>query len=461
MNARDEVNRIAQCVRDAGGRALLVGGCVRDELLGREVNDFDVEVYGIAPDRLVALLSSHWALDSVGAAFGVLKIRHLPIDVSLPRRENRLGAGHRDFSISADPSLPVADAASRRDFTINAILRDPLTGEMIDPWRGIEDLRRGVLRHVSGHFTEDPLRVLRAMQFLARFPLTPAPETVALCSAMTQDALARERIASEWEKLLLKGETPSRGLDFLRECGWLKFYPELEALVGCEQCEAFHPEGDVWRHTCLAVDAAAELRRRASRGADGDLVVALSALCHDFGKPKTTAMGPRGHVVSYCHETAGVPVARGFLTRIWNRPALADDVCRLVASHMRPVPLVMQGAGDRAYRRLAVEARRLDLLADVVECDVRATLAGEKSLALVREFRKRTAELFIDRAPPRPFVQGRDLIARGMKPGREFGEIISACYERQLDGEITDAASAARVLDEVLRGRGFADGEKK
>ncbi len=456
MNAMDEVKRIARCVRDAGGRALLVGGCVRDALLGREVHDFDVEVYGNKPDRLVALLSSRWALDSVGASFGVLKIKHLPIDVALPRRENRLGSGHRDFSIAADPLLSIADAASRRDFTINAILRDPLTDETIDPWHGIDDLRRGVLRHVSGHFSEDPLRVLRAMQFLARFPLTPAPETVALCATMTQDALARERIAAEWEKLLLQGETPSRGLGFLRDCSWVKFYPELAALIGCEQYEEFHPEGDVWGHTCRAVDAAAELRRKSPHGTDDDLVVALSALCHDFGKPKTTAMGPHGHLTAYCHETVGTPIARAFLMRIWNRPTLAEDVCRLVSSHMRPVPLVLQGAGDRAYRRLAVEARRLDLLADVVECDVRATLAGEKSLAIVRAFRAKIADLAIDKAPPKPFVQGRDLIARGMKPGKDFGEIISLCYERQLDGAITDADSAMRVLDEVLRQRSGA-----
>lgn len=442
-----EVLKIAEAVRAAGGRALLVGGCVRDSLLGRPCHDFDVEVYGLGPERLRSTLSAGWQFDSVGASFGVLKVKHHEIDIALPRTENRLGAGHRDFAVATDPELSVAEAAARRDFTVNAILQDPLTGEIIDPWNGRADLEHKVLRHVSEHFVEDPLRVLRAMQFAARFRYDVAPETVALCATMTQDALPRERLAAEWEKLLLKGEEPSRGLEFLRACGWLRFYPEIEALVGVPQSALHHPEGDVWRHTCLVLDASVRFR---TGNADRDLELALAALCHDFGKPATTVDRGEGKFTSYNHETEGAPMARDFTLRLWNQPKRAEAVARLVASHMRPVQLVLGGAADKAYRRLAIEAGRLDELADLVECDMRGTFAPASSLDIVRRFREKIASLAIEKAPPEPLVMGRDLIARGLRPGPDFGPILDRCYEAQLSGEFTDREGAIAFLETVL-----------
>ena len=447
---------VAALVRSLGGRAWLVGGCVRDALLGRPCHDFDLEVYGVPAPRLEAALAEKWPLDKVGASFGVVKLKHHDIDIALPRRENRLGAGHRDFAVAADPELSPAEAAARRDFTLNAVLCDPLSLELLDPWGGVRDLRAGTLRHVSDHFAEDPLRVLRAMQFLARLPfLEAAPETVALCATMTQEALPRERLAAEWEKLLLKGVAPSRGLAFLRACGWLRFYPELAALVGVPQDPVFHPEGDVWTHTLLAADAAAALRRGANP--EDDLAVAVAALCHDLGKPAVTARGAEdGRWHAYDHEVRGEAPARAFCLRLWNREKFADLVARLVVAHMRPISLALAGAGARAYRRLAVQVGRLDLLADVVECDVRATTApGEnpdshKSLALVRTFRETCAALAVDKAPPPPIVLGRDLIARGLAPGPAFKPILDACYEAQLAGDVLDAATGAAFLDSYL-----------
>ena len=451
---------VAALVRSLGGRAWLVGGCVRDALLGRACHDFDLEVYGVPADRLEAALAARWPLDKVGVSFGVVKLKHHDIDIALPRRENRLGAGHRDFAIAADPELSPAEAAARRDFTVNAILFDPLACEPLDPWGGIADLRAGVLRHVSEHFAEDPLRVLRGMQFLARLPfLSPAPETVELCSTMVQDALPRERLAGEWEKLFLQGTKPSKGLEFLRACGWLRFYPELAALVGVPQDPVFHPEGDVWAHTLLAVDAAAGFRARpetAGQSREDRLAVAVAALCHDLGKPAATARGEDGRWHAYDHENLGVEPARAFVRRLWNQTGFEDLVARLVAFHMRPVSLVLSGAGDKAFRRLAVDAGRPDLLADVVECDVRATTPpgadpdAHESLAIVRAYRDKCAALAIEREAPKPIVLGRDLIARGMAPGPDFGPILDACYDAQLAGEIRDAATGAAFLDSLL-----------
>lgn len=455
------VREAAGLVRSLGGRAWLVGGCVRDALLGRPCHDFDLEVYGVPADRLEAALAARWPLDRVGASFGVVKLRHHDVDVALPRRENRLGAGHRDFAIASDPWLSPSEAAARRDFTVNAVMADPLTFEILDPHGGVGDLRAGVLRHVSEHFAEDPLRVLRGMQFLARLPfLSPAPELVAICASMVQDALPRERLAGEWEKLLLQGEAPSRGLAFLRACGWLRFYPELAALVGVPQDPVFHPEGDVWTHTLLALDAAAALRgRRGAPSRDDSLALSLAALCHDLGKPAATARGEDGRWHAYDHENLGVAPARAFVARLWNQEWIADLVSKLVEGHMRPIPLVLDGAGDRAYRRLAVQVGRLDLLADLAECDVRATTApggdpdAHPTLAVVRSFRERCAALAVAHEPPKPVVLGRDLVARGLEPGPSFGPILAACYEAQLAGEIRDPATGAAFLDALLARR--------
>lgn len=222
----EAVREVARLAKESGGRALLVGGCVRDALLGKPAKDFDIEVYGISPDALQGILARSFRLDLVGASFGVVKLHGHDIDVAIPRRETKLGLGHKAFSMEYDPSLSVAEAAARRDFTVNAIYRDPLTDEIVDPWNGRADLSARILRHVSDHFREDPLRVLRGMQFVARFGLRPAPETIAICREMTPEGLPSERLFEEWSKLLTKGVEISAGLEFLREVGWVKYYPE-------------------------------------------------------------------------------------------------------------------------------------------------------------------------------------------------------------------------------------------
>ncbi|MDR2844503.1 MAG: polynucleotide adenylyltransferase, partial [Puniceicoccales bacterium] len=275
------VAAVVGAVAEAGGRPLLVGGCVRDALLGARPKDVDIEVYGLEPVALERALRRRFAIVSVGQSFGVFKLKEHAVDVSLPRRESKAGAGHRGFTVQGDPHMDIADAAARRDFTVNAIYWDPQTGAVLDPHGGRRDLAERVLRHTSAAFAEDPLRVLRAMQFAARFLLTPAPETVALCSQIEPEGLPPERIFEEWSKLILKGVKPSRGLAFLRDCGWVSYYPELVALVGCEQDPHWHPEGDVWNHTLHCLDAFAEKR---TGDAWEDLVVGLAVLCHDLGK---------------------------------------------------------------------------------------------------------------------------------------------------------------------------------
>ncbi len=440
------VLKIASMLKQAGGRALLVGGCVRDALLGIPCKDFDLEIYGLSADGIIKTLQSDFGLDLVGMSFGVIKLHHLEIDLALPRTENKTGAGHRGFLVETTPDLSFSEAAARRDFTLNAVMCDPLSGEVIDPWHGIDDLKRGILRHVSSHFTEDPLRVLRAMQFAARFRFDVAPETVRLCSQIRQDELPPERLEGEWEKLLLKGTEPSRGLNFLRDCGWIRYYPELERLIGCAQNPVWHPEGDVWTHTLLALDA---VPPRRTGNADDDLVLALAVLCHDFGKPATSVLCGDGAIRSHGHEPAGEQPARDFIARIWQRTDLAPRVIPLVLEHMRPMSFLDENASDRAYRRLSLAVGRMDLLRKVAECDILGTKnpGVPESLKLLERFTERVEKLSIASSVPKPLILGRHLIARGMKPGIEMGEVLKRCFEAQLDGEFTTVEEGLAWLD--------------
>lgn len=446
----EAVAEVARLVRAAGGRALLVGGCVRDELLGRPSKDFDIEVYGLVPDRLQAVLGASFSLDLVGASFGVIKLHGHPIDVAMPRRETKLGMGHKAFGTEFDGTLTVKDAASRRDFTINAIYRDPLTGETIDPWGGCADLERRLLRHVSPHFAEDPLRVLRGMQFTARLGLEVADETIEICRTMTPEGLARERQFDEWAKLLAQGVKISAGLDFLRRTGWVKYYPELAALIGCRQDPEWHPEGDVWNHTCCCLDAFAA-QRPAEPQFSEELIVGFAVLCHDFGKPLTTSYDKRcNRIRSLGHDDKGVAPTLSFLRRLTNEERILREVPPLVRCHMRPFSMWRSRAGESAVRRLATQVIRIDRLLRVAAADDAGRPPFPSDTSALEWLAAEAQRLDVKDAAPKPLVQGRDLIAAGLKPGTEFGKILKRCYEAQLDGEFSTTDEGVEWMSRVF-----------
>jgi tRNA nucleotidyltransferase (CCA-adding enzyme) len=445
---RGALDTLCSSVRKAGGRAMLVGGCVRDALLGLAATDLDVEVYGIEPAELVELLASYFPVDLVGESFGVVRLREFPIDVSLPRRESKRGLGHRGFKIESDPRMDPRDAASRRDFTINAIALDPEDGRVFDPFEGAADLKRRVLRHTSDKFSEDPLRVLRGMQFAARFELQPAPETIELCRQIEPEGLAPERILGEWRKLILQGARPSLGLAFLRDCGWLRHYPELEALIGCEQNPRWHPEGDVWTHTLHCMDEFAAERVGVERE---DLVVGFAVLCHDIGKPATTVRGADGRISTKNHGTVGAEMARVFLGRMTDEEKLIDEVVPLVARHLAPLQLFGGKAGDAAIRRLACEVDRIDRLVRVAYADQR----GRPPLRVERFeagdwLLERARALSIDNQPPKPLLMGRHLIELGLKPGPDIGEVLEACFTRQIEGEFNTLEAGLECAQAII-----------
>lgn len=462
--------QVAEILKSSGGRALLVGGCVRDGLIGIPAKDIDIEVYGLDADAVEAALKPHFRLDTVGRAFGVFILKGLEIDIALPRRESRIGPKHTDFKVEGDPTMSPREAASRRDFTINAISCDPLTGEQLDPYDGVADLEARCLRHVSDAFSEDPLRVLRGMQFIARFNLEAAPETVALCRELSPEHLPMERLWEEWKKLLLKGKQIRNGLNFLKDCGWLQYFPELQALDGCAQDPKWHPEGDVWKHTCHCLDAYATHR---TGDQWEDLIVGLAVLCHDFGKPDTTYTGEDGRIRSPRHDALGVPVAQRFLERLTRQKKIFEEVLPLVEQHMRPLALYRDGAGDSAIRRLAARVKRIDRLVRVSHADKNgrpplglppapgspiSALAASESAHVIPNvdypegqwLLDKTAELAIQDNAPKPILLGRHLLELGIKPGPHFGKILDRAYEAQLDGAFTDEPTGREYLKRLV-----------
>ena len=443
-----EVRTVAELVKRAGGRALLVGGCVRDELLGLSPKDFDIECFGISSADLQAALAEKFELDLVGISFGVIKLKHLEIDVAMPRRETKLGLGHRAFEMEYDPTLTIEEASARRDFTVNAIYRDPLTDEILDPWNGRADLEKRILRHVSPHFTEDPLRVLRGMQFVARFDLDPAPETIEVCRGMTPEGLAPERLFGEWAKLLTQGVKISKGLNFLKDVGWVKYYPELEKLIGCKQDPEWHPEGDVWNHTLCCLDSFAKEREEGKGKREEDLVVGLAVLCHDFGKPKCTAYDPvKKRIRSLGHDEEGVEPTLSFLRRLTNEERLLKEVPPLVRLHMRPFAMWRDKSSDGAIRRLAAKVVRIDRLIRVAAADDAGRPPFPSEPEPLQWLAEQAERLRVADSAPKPIVQGRDLIALGMKPGVEFGRILKAAYEAQLDGRFSDLKGGIEYVE--------------
>jgi len=425
----------------------------------KQPKDWDVEVYGIEPARLRHLLDQYGEVNIVGEAFTVYKIGS-HTDVSLPRRERKSGRGHRAFVIEGDPAMTIDEATTRRDFTINAILQDPLTREILDPFDGQKDLDARVLRAVSPEtFAEDSLRVLRAAQFAARFEFTVEPDTVKLCQAIDLSDLPAERIWGEMEKLLWRAQRPSIGLEWLRALGAVnQLFPELRALIDVPQEPEWHPEGDVWIHTLLTVDRAREMVQELDY--PRQITVMLAALCHDFGKPATTAFID-GRIRSREHEEGGVRPAVDFLDRLNIHTLDGYDVraqvVALVRDHLKPGEFYKRRAevGDGAFRRLARKCEP-DLLYRVAKADSLGRNAEnvphEKWFTAEAQewFIERARELDVTSSPPAPILLGRHLLELGLEPGPRIGEITKAVYEMQLDGRVRTLDEARRAVRELI-----------
>lgn len=438
---KNQYHQVIQAVQDAGGKPFFVGGCVRDILLGEPIKDVDIEVYGLSHQALKKVLLPLGDVIFVGKSFGVLKIPHLNLDISLPRLDQKADIGHTGFLITTDPTLDFKTATKRRDLTINAMGYDPIENVLLDPYGGMNDLQNKVLKAVdSKTFCEDPLRALRVAGFAARFLMTPDSELISLASQCPLNELSADRIQEEFYKLLVKGKKPSLGFEFLHAAQLLKYFPEIQALQGTLQNPLWHPEGDVWVHTLMVLDIAAKSPVDLSKR----FMMMLALLAHDFGKPLVTHQLPDGAWSSRGHEGAGIKPTQVFLKRLNISDTLQKQILCLVKHHLAPILLIKQQAGDGAFRRLARELDHVGLtlmdLAWLARMDHlgRTTEDAIQSLApTVDAFETRIKQLNLETAP-KDVVQGRDLIERGLEPGKHFSEILEKCRKIQDDEGLQD-----------------------
>lgn len=429
---KDEI--VQEIVRE--GRLFEVGGCVRDSLMGRacDLKDRDYLVTGIPLERLEQILRRHGRVDLVGRSFGVLKFtpfsrardgqEAVTYDISLPRSEKSTGTAHRDFAVDCDPTLPVEVDLGRRDFSINALARNLSSLEIIDPFGGRADIDRGLIRMVSDQsFADDPLRMLRAIQFAARFEFTIEPRTLEAIreKASLVATVSAERIAEELNKMFVRARRPSIGLDLMRKTGLLAhLLPELETAIGCDQPGGYHAY-DVFEHTLRIVDACPpRLRLR------------LAALFHDITKPEHRRLTETG-ATFYGHERTGAETARAVLRRLRYPNDLVREVGLLVDRHMFTTEVGPKGL-RRFIRRVGKE-----LIADLMELR-RADIVAQGMGGTVDDvdaFEKAIGEE-IERKPPFGrsdlALNGRDLQEiLELSPSPFIGELLDYLLEKVLD----------------------------
>jgi len=434
-----KVKRIIQLLLDGGAsECLFVGGCVRDHFLNIATKDIDIEVYGLSYKQILKILKPHFHVGWVGQSFGTVKVDN-EFDLSLPRTESKVGTGHKGFDVVSDPFLDPEIALARRDFTINAIaLR--LDGTVIDPFHGCDDLKKGILRAPTEAFCEDPLRVLRGMQFAARFGFEMEERTMELCKRVLPEfnTLSAERIWTEWEKWAVKGRFPGKGLQLLRDTGWIARFPEIEALIDVLQNPKYHPEGDVFTHTKLTCDAAVNIADELNFDSTERTILLFAALCHDFGKPMTTIINEKGNWTSPGHALEGVPRVQEFLERLHVPNVIREHVPVLVREHLaHRAVLPDELTSFQAVRRLAVRLvpSNIRMWSALCRADSRGhgTFEARYQISTWEEV---AAKLEVRENKPKPILQGRDLLKLGMEPGKKMGEILQRAYEAQLDGTI-------------------------
>lgn len=435
LSDMEMAKKLAEAVDALGGCAYFVGGYVRDLLMGEAGKDIDIEIHGLTPDELKGVIDSLGKRMDIGESFGIFGLHGYSLDIAMPRKETCRGSGHRDFDIFVDPHIGTPGAAKRRDFTINAMMQNVLTGEIIDHFGGKKDLKNGIIRHVDdGSFAEDPLRVLRGGQFAARFEFKIAEETVSLCRKMDLSTLPKERILGELEKALLKAAKPSIFFEAMREMGQLDlWFPELKALIGVEQNPKYHTEGDVWTHTMMVLDKAATLREYSNN----KLGFMLSALCHDYGKATATEVID-GEIHAYGHEVAGLPLVKAFMNRITNEVGLTKYVLNMTEYHMKPNVLAAVKASVKSTNRMFDSSLDPEGLICLAIADSLGKSSKNEYVSHNEFFRERLAAYREYMA--RPFVSGKDLIDAGLTPSKSFSKYLEYAHKLRLAGVEKESA---------------------
>jgi tRNA nucleotidyltransferase (CCA-adding enzyme) len=435
------VHSIVAAIAQHNGRALLVGGAVRDMVMGLPVKDLDIEIYGLSAQELENILKKFGPVSIVGKAFGVLRVHGLDVDWSLPRADSP----GRKPTVIIDPFMPIEVAARRRDLTMNAMSLDLMTDELIDPCGGLTDIKNKILRTPDARFfVQDPLRFYRVMQFIGRFAMSPDDELNALCKSMDVSTVSRERIEEEFKKLLLRSQRPSLGIRWLHSINRLHdILPELAATVGVEQNPQWHPEGDVFEHTMQALDAAAIIVQKYTNEFD-KLILLYAALCHDLGKATTTIIID-GVIKSIGHEKDSKRFTRTMMKRITHNGDLINAVLSLVLYHMMPLQFTSNKAKLSAYKRLANKLAHnvnMFMLIDLCIADKRGRNGkGHEPLTIdfpdVALFIENTQRAGVMMSGVEPLLKGADIVDI-VNPGPQMGKLLAAAYEKQIADGITD-----------------------
>jgi poly(A) polymerase len=441
LTARQSATEIVRTLRQNGHQAYLVGGCVRDLLLGREPADYDVAT-DATPDEVMRIFPRTWA---VGAQFGVVLVPAEDqkqvlrsaqddnvsgvVEVATFRSDGLYTDGrHPDqVTYTRDPKEDV----QRRDFTINGLLLDPVNNEVLDYVGGRADLKAGIIRTIGKperRFAEDKLRMLRAVRFAARFGYQIDPATFeAVCALRSQiHQVSRERVRDELVKMLTEGHA-RRAFELLDQSGLLKeVLPEVDRMHGVEQPPQFHPEGDVWVHTLLLLEG---LPEKASR------TLAMGGLLHDVGKPPTFRVAP-DRIRFDGHVEVGVKMAERICHRLRFSKHDTEQIALLVANHMRFADLKeMKPSTLKRFFRLPRFEEHLEL--HRLDC-----LASHRDLSLYDFAREKLAETPAEQIRPQPLLTGDDLIAMGYTPGPQFKQILAAVEDAQLEGRLEDRGQA-------------------
>ena len=424
--------QIAQLVKEKGGRTFYVGGYVRDKLLNRENKDVDIEIHGINEEQLQDILKQVGDPISYGKSFGVYSLKGYDIDIALPRSEKAIGKGHKDFKIDVDPFIGYKQAARRRDITINALMQDVLTDEILDYYNGLDDLKNKIIRQVdSSTFIEDPLRVLRVAQFASRFEFEVAQETIELCKTIDLSFLSKERVEEELRKCLLKGKKPSIFFDTLNKMNQLDYwFKEIKDLISIKQDPIYHPEGDVYIHTMQVIDRAVKYRNKCK-----SYEFMLLCLTHDFGKI-ICSENINGRIHAYEHEVKGTPIIDNFIKRITNRKEVITYLKNMVPLHMLPNKCASDNSRIKKTNKMFYCAIEPTDLIYFSYCD-----KGDEDNSLYLNQRYEEYKSMIIK----PYVTGNDLIKAGIKQDKNFHELIEYATKLRL-AEVNKDDALKQVL---------------
>lgn len=422
-------NEIAKKVNSIGGTAYFVGGYVRDKIRGVENHDIDIEVHGIFQNDLEKILRSFGNINIIGKSFGIYNIEHKNLDIAMPRKERKNGEGHRGFDVDIDPFLGLENAAKRRDFTINSLMQNIITGEIIDKFGGLSDIENKLIRYVDrDSFIEDPLRVFRACQFASRFNYRITEDTINLCSKIDTSYLSKERVYEETSKSLLKSNKPSIYFDYLDKMNQLDiWFKELKALQNIEQNPIYHKEGNVYIHTMMVLDEASKFKEYVNN----DIFFMYAALCHDLGKMVTTFV-ENGKIRSLKHEIEGIEISEKFLKRLTNNKKLIYYVKNMVEYHMKPNMYAAHNSKIKATNKLFYDSVDPNDLIYLALADHNGRIT-EQNLTYPEKFLKERFEIYKEYMS-REYVNGYDLISLGIKQDENFSKYIDYALSSRLSG---------------------------